>query len=32
MTNKSILSMEKLHDSVNYLQQNAEARTQVVGG
>ena len=32
ITNKSILSMEKLHDSVNYLQQNAEARTRVVGG
>ena len=30
-TKKSILSMEKLHDSVSYLQQNAEVPTRVVG-
>ena len=31
-TKKSILSMEKLHDSVSYLQQNAEVNpTRVVG-
>ena len=28
---KSILSIEKLHDSGNYLQQNAEVLTRVVG-
>ena len=31
LKNKSILSMEKLHGSVNYIQQNAQVRTQVVG-
>ena len=30
-TKKSILRMEKLHDSVNYPQQNAEVLTRVVG-
>ena len=30
-TKKSILSMEKLHDNVSYLQQNAEVPTWVVG-
>ena len=30
-TKKSILCIEKLHDSVNYLQQNVEVLTRVVG-
>lgn len=34
ITKKSVLSVETLHDSGNYLQQNAksEVRTQVVSG
>ena len=30
-TNKSILNIEKLHDSGNYLKQNGEVPTRVVG-
>ena len=30
-TNQSILNIEKLHDSGNYLKQNGEVSTRVVG-